>query len=346
MKTLKPLLAIATAALAPGLAHAQSNVTLYGIVDASIEYIKSGDNKATRLQSGGLTQSRWGLRGTEDLGNGNQALFVLEGRFNVDDGTQVGGQLFGGRSVVGLSGKWGTLTAGREYSPIYDLKIRSNAFNVAPYSTTQVLMTAGASRTDNAVRYDSPVWKGLRAGLFYSLGAESTAQGKMGRHTGVAGQYQQGPLYLGLAWNRVDVLNAGVHATNEWMAGGSYALGRAKLYLSYWQFRTDNGAAPDARVSLWTLGASFTVTPNGRLLGSLGLLDASRPAAASGNDARQITLGYEYDMSKRTTLYAQYSHVTNKAAANYQLSRFANSGVGTGNVSDPTAFQVGMRHSF
>lgn len=151
---------------------------------------------------------------------------------------------------------------------------------------------------------------------------------------------------LGLAWNRVDVLNGGVHATNEWMAGGSYALDRAKLYLSYWQFRTDNGAAPDARIGLWTLGVTFNVTASGRILGSLGLLDASRPAAASGNDARQITLGYEHDLSKRTTLYAQYAHVANKNGANYLLSRFANTGVGTGNVSDPRAFQVGMRHSF
>ncbi|VCU68408.1 Outer membrane porin protein 32 precursor [Pigmentiphaga humi] len=345
MKKLPSLLAAAAVAAIPTLACAQSSVTLYGIVDVSVEHIKSGSNKANRVQSGGLTQSRWGLRGTEDLGNGMKALFNLEGRMNVDDGTQVG-SLFNGRAVLGLSGHWGTVTLGREFNPIYDLKIRSNAFNVAPYSTTQVLMAAGASRTDNAIRYDSPIWGGLRAGLFYSMGTESTTQSKTGRHTGLAAQYQKGPIYAGLAWNRVDLPAAGVHATNEWMAGGSYALDALKLYLSYWTLRSDNTSAPDAAINLWTLGASYDVAANHRLLVSIGLLDASRPSAASGNDARQFTLGYEYSLSKRTTLYAQYAHVTNKNSANYQISRFANSGVGSADVSDPNAFQLGMRHSF
>src|SRR6516225_900911 len=113
------LFAAAVAALAAGGAYAQSSVTLYGVVDAGVEYsnhaqTSSSSHDVVRLNSGGMSGSRWGLRGVEDLGGGLKGIFVLESGFNIDTGTSgQGGRLFGRQAFVGMQSQYGQLTLGR-----------------------------------------------------------------------------------------------------------------------------------------------------------------------------------------------------------------------------------------
>ncbi|MFC7514588.1 porin [Herbaspirillum sp. GCM10030257] len=331
---------------APVIAMAESNLAIYGVVDAAVESIKSGDARALRVQSGGLYQSRIGLRGSEDMGGGLKAIFNLENRYNLDDGSLVQGILFGGRAVVGLSGNWGTVTAGREYNPIYQIKVYSNPFGVDPYSVTQVLMRGGASRANNALRYDSPTWSGISVGAMYSAGDENPANSSAGRHAGLSVQYANGPLWMGAAWNHVNVESAATEDTDEWLIGARYNFGPASLYGNYWEFKTANRTTPDAETVGWVLGATVKAGARGLVLASYGVRNSRSPAAVANDDADQFLIGYEYSLSKRTTAYTQFTTITNKGRSNITVSGFANTGAGTANVSDPRAFQVGIRHTF
>jgi predicted porin len=328
------------------LAQAQSSVTLFGIVDASVESIKSGGGSVTRVQSGGTYQSRFGLRGTEDLGGGNTAFFNLENRFGVDDGSMVQGLLFGGRSVIGLAGGWGLLALGREYIPIYQVKTGSTPFVFMNYSSAQVMMRGGASKSDNALRYDSRTWAGASMSLMYSMGEENPVNPQAGRHAGVAAHYAFGKSWVGGGWNRVAVRSAAVDTTNEYVIGARTELGITTVYGNVWRLSTDNRTSPDAVVNLWMAGASAPVSRAGTLMATYARRSSLRPRANDGDDATQILLGYEHALSKRTTLYTQYSRVNNRGRSNLTLSGFANVGAGSAEVSDPRAFQVGMRHTF
>jgi len=337
---------IAFAAL-PRCAAAESSVTLYGVIDAGIEYAKSGDKSVSRLSSGGLTQSRFGLSGKEDLGNGLTAVFNLENRFNADDGTMVQGLMFGGRSIVGLTGRWGGVNLGRESNPIYALKAMSNSFGLAPYASPQVLMRGGATRTNNSVRYDSPVWAGLRMSAMYSLGTENPADAKEGRNTGASVQYRRDSLWLGLGWNRVDKPNAATAKTQEWLLGASYALGPVTGYLNHWRFNTDPHAGNGSNARVWTLSLGVKVAGSGRALASFGTYALDTGSAGTPQPhARLWLLGYEHDLSRRSTVYLQYARVNNRSGADFTLSGLANTQTAVGMFSSPHAVQAGFRHTF
>jgi predicted porin len=146
-------------------AHAQSSVTLYGIVDAGVEYVNhaSKDGGATRLVSGGKNTSRWGLRGVEDLGGGLKAVFQLESGINIangqfDDGP---GAIFDRRATIGLKNRFGQITLGRNFTTTYDYMLPFDPMGYAPNYSWATSSTATGGRKDglfsrsaNAVRYD------------------------------------------------------------------------------------------------------------------------------------------------------------------------------------------------
>jgi predicted porin len=200
----KSLLAVAVAAALPALAHAQSSVTMYGIVDASVEYSDDQSNatlatSATgaqtittgesgfRVNSGTQSGSRFGIRGVEDLGGGLQAVFTLEHGFDVSTGETANGLLannntrFWNRQLfVGLnSASWGQLTAGRQYTPLFwallpaDFAGYTFYNNWAAVTGTNVGAVAnvqGPFRVDNSLAYKSPTFGGLTVYAMYAFG--------------------------------------------------------------------------------------------------------------------------------------------------------------------------------
>jgi predicted porin len=194
-------------AMAAAAAHAQSSVTLYGIVDVGLSYVNnaqtgrssgnlhgSAQTALTDAHATGMSGSRWGLRGSEDLGEGLKALFVLENGFMVNNGTLAqGGAEFGRQAYVGLSSvNAGTVTAGRQYDPLVDAIQQFSAPYWAGYMSSHVGDVdnlANTSRINNAVKYTTPSFHGLKAGAMYSFG-------------GVAGSQTQNQIWsLGLSYN-------------------------------------------------------------------------------------------------------------------------------------------------
>jgi general bacterial porin, GBP family len=231
----KSLLALAVLGAFAGSAVAQSSVTLYGIADANFTSQKGGTNTRNAIDSGGLNGNRWGLRGTEDLGGGLKANFVLESGFTLDNG--LGGQstqtnaavpatstspaipavsqarLFGRAAWVGVSGGFGEVRIGRHLTPIGStIDSVSGGLGTRGADVMPVARTIGgtngrnldAYRTDNSVNYITPNLGGLTAHLQYSTqvnGAENVGLNKeVGQHYGVNVMYKGGPVAAGVAY--------------------------------------------------------------------------------------------------------------------------------------------------
>lgn len=171
-----------------GTAWAQpgaTNVTVYGVVDVAIAREWGGPSGTTKLDGSGVhSGSRWGLRGSEDLGGGLSALFTLESGFNSDDGSVAqGGLMFGRQAFVGVRGGFGSLTAGRQYTPHEDAIDAFDPLDGISGGADNLLRRT--VRIDNALVYASPNWDGLSARLAYGLG-EVAGSNSAGRVLGAA----------------------------------------------------------------------------------------------------------------------------------------------------------------
>ena len=210
----KSLLALAALGAFAGVAHAQSSVTLYGIIDEGVNWtsntrVAPGQGKQLwNLSSGVLQGSRWGLRGTEDLGGGLKAIFTLENGFDVNNGKLgQGGLEFGRQAFVGLSSAgFGTVTLGRQYDSVVDyvgpLEAGDQWGGYIAAHPGDLDNFNNANRTNNAVKYTSPNFAGLTFGGMYSLGGVA---GDFSRNQAfsVGAGYSNGPLVLGAGYLNV-----------------------------------------------------------------------------------------------------------------------------------------------
>lgn len=278
----KTLLAAALVTGFAGVAHAESSVTLYGLVDAGYGYsnIESkgrGDflngkvsERKFGVQSGVMNGNRWGLKGKEDLGNGTSAIFVLESGFDLGDGTQ--GQakknaddtktdrLFGRQAYVGLTGdSWGTFTIGRQYNAADAFVAPIDPFGTGGgyASATTVFGDSLSTRYDRAIKYVSPNFSGFQFGLGVvhddtrnktsgDLGNTKETKRTLGVTTGLG--FTSGPIYLGASFDYLDsktTENGVTQPRNKpkaWNIGGTYDFDVVKLHLMY---GGQNGGAID-----------------------------------------------------------------------------------------------------
>lgn len=205
----KSLLAAAVLSTLYGFAHAQSSVTLYGLIDEGLDYTNNvGGKHLYELQSGYAQGSRWGLKGTEDLGGGLAAVFQIENGFNVNNGKLgQGGLEFGRQAYVGLSKSGvGTLTFGRQYDSLVDYLAQTTANgNWAGYLLSHPYdndNTDNSFRVNNTVKYASPDFAGFQFGGTYSF-SNSTGFAN-NRQYSVGGQYSHGGLLLAAAYLQAD----------------------------------------------------------------------------------------------------------------------------------------------
>ncbi len=190
---------------APALAFAQGSVTLYGLVDAGIDYTSNVGGRSTWQMASGFAQgSRWGLKGTEDLGGGYSALFQLENGFNVNSGTLAqGGRAFGRQAYVGLGGtRFGTLTLGRQYDSVVDYLAPTTAngsWGVYPFShPLDNDNTGNTFRVNNTVKYASPDFAGFSFGGTYGFSNDTNFANN--RQWSIGAQYEHGGLLVGAAF--------------------------------------------------------------------------------------------------------------------------------------------------
>jgi len=205
----KSLLALAVLGAFAGAAQAQSSVTIYGIVDTGVTYannVGTGQGKATgsqfAMKSGILQGSRLGFKGVEDLGGGLSAVFQVEAGFdNTNGANSVSGTLFNRKSVVGLSGDFGTVLMGRQTDVLDDI---GGLTSVADFGgmTNNVgtgLARLQGQRSNNSIRYNTTNMNGLTGSLYYAIGGEAGSNSN-GQAFGAGGMYQNGPLSLGAGY--------------------------------------------------------------------------------------------------------------------------------------------------
>ena len=352
----KTLITLAVLAAATGVAQAQSSVVIYGTVDAGFVSERGGVNgNVNKLDSGIGSASRLGFKGTEDLGSGLSALFVLESGFSVDNGQQdVSGTLFNRQAYVGLSSKTtGTLTLGRQYTPWYNtLSKVADPFAVGYAGSAKNLFPSN-TRTSNTVLYTSPSVNGLDADVAYTFG-ENAESNKIGRKIGASVGYANGPLNARIAYNNTsnETALSSIGSGRNYLAAANYDFAVAKAYVAYGVNKgvnstirnngtvnafnyTSAGFSTDSTTAL--IGATVPVGPAGTVMASYIHVNDKD---ATNADANQFALGYSYALSKRTSTYASYAKISNKNNAGYTVGN--NSNVGTGDK----AFNVGVRHSF
>lgn len=280
-----------------------AQVTLYGLADIGFKAEKT-DNGTTsltvnKIDSGLVNGSRWGVRGTEDLGGGLKANFNLESGFNIDDGTQAQGRLFGRAAWVGLSGDFGAVKAGRISTPYYDLDGQTDAVWDSQLSPLQYVGRSNngspggigsnfTPRQNNQVKYETPNFNGFSGAISYSLG-ENTAANTATTPKVDAGStlsfnvaYIAGPLNVSLAYQEEKITDA-LKGANVTRLNASYDFGMAKVQFAY--------------------GKSGNV-------GALGLTSASTAAqiaAVEGADSDDLQIGVDYPVNSALTLSASYA---------------------------------------
>jgi len=330
----KNLIALAVLA-ASGAAFAQSNVTLYGVADIWFGQTSgTGVETQTVLESGGVSGSRWGVKGSEDLGGGLKANFLLEQGFKIDTGAGAAGQAFSRQSYVGFSGGFGEVKLGKMWTAYDDISGAGNSAFDSALAPSGIWKSTGYNANPaNSMYYASPSMSGFSGAISYSLGENKTAATDAGNVTSVHVKYEGGPVYVGLGFQS-EKATGNATAVEFTRLNGSYAFGAAKLLAGYGKFANGN-----AETTEWELGADYSISSTLAISGGIA---KSNDNAASGDASRKaIGLAAAYSMSKRTTLYAGYSQLDNDHGANYAI----------GNLSPAAGdkhevMMAGMRHRF
>jgi predicted porin len=346
---LRCILSGCVAALASQAVYAQSTVTLYGRIDTGIRYSTNQDltgGKLLEVTSGASSGSRLGVKGSEDLGGGMKAIFTLENGFEPDTGNAAqSGRLFGRQAWVGLSGSLGTLTAGRQYSPVYNVEFANEPFGWANVYESGFIYDnyTGGNRWDNSVLYQFKAGH-FSATLMNGFG-EQAGSNRDGSKAGGSIAYEIGQGAVSAAYQQTHDVN-GVADHKVWTAGGFYPIGALKLFLSYLNHRSD---LTSQKNDVWATGASYGLTPAVELYGGF-YYDRQREQTGS---KRTVVGMFNYKLSKRTNLYLQadYSKVDAGYATNlfdvyaFPTTKDAN-GVVTDFVKTRASATVGVRHQF
>lgn len=305
----KSLIALAVLA-ASGASFAQS-VTLYGVADIWFGTTsETGQPTQTVLDSGGVSGSRWGLKGTEDLGGGLKANFLLEQGFTLDDGKQVGTG-FNRQAYVGFSGGFGEVKLGNVYTAYDDISAAANAaFDSALAPQVNVWASTGyTSNPNNNIYYASPVMGGFSGAISYALGEDKdkVVPGDASSTTSLHVKYEGGPLYVGLGYQTEDPQGGGA-STDYTRLNGTYDLGVAKVLLGYGRVSAPAGAA----TTEWEIGADFPVSAALTISG--GFARSSDNVAAGDATRKGYGLAAAYSLSKRTTAYGGLQSAKETAA--------------------------------
>jgi GBP family porin len=356
MKLTKTLLAGAILAGLSGAAVAETQVTLYGLIDLGVTYQRgkvgvdsvnratygSGYSSRIGMNNGIQSGSRWGLRGTEDLGDGLQAVFVLESGFGASNGERhQGDRLFGRQATIGLkSNEFGQLDLGRQTN------IASKYFaSIDPFELNYLNSTMGSAfsaantvRYDNMVMYQTPSFSGFQAGVGYSFnvddvnrpGGFKTSDNSRAVTAGV--RYDNGPLNVALTYDQ-QFLKPSQPQPKQFILGGAYDFEVVKLALAYGR-STDGvmagqetfdflggranpnspakgqGDTSDAftwkglKINSYMVGLSAPIGGASKVFGSWQRADPNK-----GLEAMDIySVGYTYDLSKRTNVYTMASY--------------------------------------
>ncbi len=369
----KGLLALAVLGAFASAASAQSSVTMYGIIDMNLQRndpSATGRASTTGVNSGHQSGSRFGVRGSEDLGGGLSAVFTIENGYSGDTGAAgQGGLLFGRQAWAGLrSTGAGTFALGR----VATFSSGTGSFDmfgaVDPFATgfglsglQNTFSSANATRVNNAALWQSPNWGGFRAGLGYSFNigaAENAGSGSNNSMIFTGFNYTGGPVFVSLTYDRIKPTDAqkatlsanGVNGNQTHIqVGGTFDAKVVKVHAGYAkesnQFAASTvGTTNGADASAWMAG--FTVpVGNAAILGSYQKRNGKALTVGTTTyeaDRTVWSLGGTYNLSRRTNLYFSYASSDGKKS----LNDTGATATAANAAYDTKQTTVGIRHQF
>ena len=378
----KTLMVAALSGVFATAAHAQSSVTLYGLIDAGLTYTNNQNGSHNfKMTSGAVNGSRWGLRGSEDLGGGLKAIFTLENGFSIANGT-LGqqGREFGRQAFVGLSSnQFGTVTLGRQYDSVVDY-LGPLALTGTQYGGTQFAHPFdndnldNSFRINNSVKYQSANYAGFKFGALYGFSNQADGFAN-NRSYSVGASYNYGPLNIAAAYLQLNnnltagainnangavagdnTFNAGLQRT--FGAGLNYAFGPATVGFVFTQTKLEDAASINgatvgntgnipignyARFNNYELNAHYALTPALSLAGAYTYTDARLDGEKPS--FHQFSLQTAYSLSKRTDVYLQGEYVHALDLGDSGIGAPIN-GVGMSSTPNQVSATVGIRHRF
>ncbi|SIO71166.1 Outer membrane protein (porin) [Burkholderia sp. GAS332] len=339
---------------------AQSNVTLYGVLDNGFVYQSSGgNNSAIRAVPGGLFSTRYGFKGSEDIGGGLHVNFQLEQAFSGQTGAATNpADAFNRLAFVGLSGGFGEVRFGLQNSPQYDvLQAAMDPSWVKSIASPMNNFNALIIRANNGISYYTPTFGGLNAKFMVALrdGSNSTGSG-IGFYNVVL-QYVNGPLNVAAGYERGDEPGVGAGGSytlaggaaagpgavlSVFNAGASYAIGANRIWLA---FHTENltNTPKYMQHDVYQISDSYQINPFALLSVMYGYL---HDRTGKGNNAQELGLLFEYSLSKSTELYTAAGFIQNRNQAAYTLSGTAYSGLAVTPGTNNRGIGVGLVHKF
>ena len=372
--------AVLAAAFAMGTAQA-AQVELYGIIDTGLNYQHVDKDLANedatdqfQMKSSQNTPNRWGMRGSEDLGNGLKVGFMLEGQFGSDDGTMTGGRLFQRTAQLSLASSYGTVVVGRSgalrsgfgTTGIWGPKVSPFSNSWGDYITgSKYIMPGGFKAVDNAVTYQSPVFSGVQLHAQYSFKINNFedkdgVEGKSSsdRQWALGATYTGGPVHVAFVLDSVLYGNDFIANQDEYddslaaSLAGTYDFGFLKLYASGMYFKGMKGTdfqghnvlkdiADGASYKGYSLQVSADVPAfGGTAKVNFGWMDGQVDQRVTYRgelediDRFSAALGYVYPLSKRTSIYGGLGYVMDSSNTNEN--------------SDPSAYEAvcGIIHRF
>ena len=357
----KKLIAMAIAGMIAAPAFAQSNVTVYGIIDTFVGLGKAGDAKFSGVANRVLNGPRIGFKVSEDLGNGLKAVFTLEQGFSSDDGEPNSSKQFHRQAWVGLEGGFGFIGLGRQYSPGY-FSFRNDAIAAGALDPHAILAGGGLqidaatdSRWDNSVAFQSKSYGGFNARVVYAFGATESDNSSTDvlntkgaknpnrnndDRIGLGLNYANGPLNVDYIYVDAGDTTLGDDHKEHYLGGG-YDFGSFKLVGSY---QTASFDANNSDIKVYQLGA---IVPVGN--GNIHVAYGARKQDAKDTDSRSFGLAYTHNLSKRTIAYVGVNRTSNDDEV-LRGALVSASKAGDANWSEKgessTAFGVGIRHAF
>jgi predicted porin len=370
-------LAVAGAFVAP---VAMADVTIYGIANISYDQTKNGSAGAsTGVTNNKISSnaSRLGFKGSEDLGGGLSAVWQIESTIGLDSSAST---LANRATWAGLSSKeMGTLSAGR-HETAYKMATRGyDVFSDGIADNRNIMGGGGASSTvaaaqganaymafdarqPDTVRYDSPNINGFTVAATYTASSEtntSSALDTKGRGESLSANYASGPMTLAAAYEKhvfgyavenMGQVAAGKTDEKAWKVGGSYTMNQFGVNAVYEKTTDSFGStAGGLGHKAYYLAGTMMATANDKLKLSYTKVGDLKDGTATSTGAKQWAVGVDHAMSKRTTVYALYTKLSNDANALYGLSI---SGATSGSTAartadaDPSAISIGMKHTF
>lgn len=361
----------------PTVGHAQSSVTLYGILDAGVTYASNtGGSHVVRFDDGISYGNRWGLKGTEDLGGGLSAVFALESGFKIGTGRLIlGGAQFGRQAYVGLSGRWGTVSFGNQLDMTEEMVY---LYNVSAWASGYAIHQGdfdrfNGDRLPNSVKFLSNDIDGFKFGGMWSFG-NTAGNFHQNSAYSVGAHYAHGSFTMGAAYTQLNN-PFGIYAFDPYAMIGTHTfLGRPTVSVdpatggitdlySATSFPVDKqgtfGVGASYALGPVTLMGNFSYTTikafgqsshmqvgeggaSWRMTPALSAIGGYQYTHFEGHHWNQISAGLHYLLSKRTDVYisGDYLKASNGVDAVIGYS-FAPS-----TTTTQADLRIGMRHSF